>query len=273
MKVEWEIDFRDKRDYIRRPKTLEILLRCREALKQWRSNNAQWYYGFLLTEVLERASLLREQGLMTELDMYVAHKALNGSVRTRAIFILNDCRMILVPLWKGQGRSRHRWVSGEESGAWRYPAFHCPFHVFWWKNSKRERSSKKKGIWIKRCLFLTSGKEWREELNFSQLLKVSIRVSSQCLALWAACWWSPSQAAAVTSQHLSSQTFEGPVINYLWLCHSVCSDRGTGGRPCVAILELRTPRQLLEGVWIYQPVICDLPCLSPPLSLSPATRN
>jgi hypothetical protein len=27
---------------------------------------------------------------MTELDMYVTHKALNGSVRKRAIFILND---------------------------------------------------------------------------------------------------------------------------------------------------------------------------------------
>lgn len=201
MKVEWEIDFRDKRDYIRRPETLEALLRCRGALKQWSTNNAQWYDGFLLTDVLERASLLREQGLMTELDMYVAHKALNGSVRTRAIFILNDCRMILVPLWKGQGRSRHRWVSGEESGAWRYPAFHCPFHVFRWENKKRERSSKK----IKRCPFLTSLKEWEELrlyflISTPQLLNVSGRVSSPCLALWAACWWGPCQTADVTSQ-------------------------------------------------------------------------
>jgi hypothetical protein len=86
MKLEWEIVFRDKRDYIRRPKTLEILLRCREALKQWRSNNAQWYYGFLLTDVLERASLLREQGLITELEMYVSQGAENRSVRKRAIF-------------------------------------------------------------------------------------------------------------------------------------------------------------------------------------------
>lgn len=50
----------------------------------------------------------------------------------------------------------------------------------------------------------------------------------------------------------------------LWLFHSVCCDAGTGGQPCVEIQALYSPRQLLEWVWIYQPVICAMPLPTPP---------
>ena len=52
----------------------------------------------------------------------------------------------------------------------------------------------------------------------------------------------------------------------LWLFHSVCCDAGTGGQPCVEIQALYSSRQLLEWVWIYQPVICAMPLPTPPPS-------
>lgn len=55
----------------------------------------------------------------------------------------------------------------------------------------------------------------------------------------------------------------------LWLFHSVCCDAGTGGQPCVEIQALYSPRQLLEWVWIYQPVICAMPLPTPSPSLHP----
>lgn len=137
--------------------------------------------------------------------------------------------------------------------------FVAAFMSFLWEN-KREKFTNGE-IWFKR-FFLYARASLLIFLDFPRLvLKL---VERWCLLDFECGWRASCQTlhARLYTPSESAQTSEG----LYFLFHSACCDAGTGGQPCVEMQALYTPRQLLEWVWICQPVIYVPP---PPLYPSP----
>lgn len=205
-------------------------------------------------------------------------------------FIVNDG--LVVP-WKDMTAAADGRDSGErEWGGGVGPAFCSPFHVFWSEKQERkvqrasQLGSKGAGLWI------SDGRARSANISrFRQLLLNLVRVRLRGWVRGGAglapfCILSMVDEPSLHARHClpdcTSPQRERRLLKvciFLRLFHSVCCDAGTGGQPCVEIQALYSPRQLLEWVWIYQPVICALPLPtnhptpSSPPSSSSTTQN
>lgn len=173
---------------------------------------------------------------------------------------------------KGHDCCRPRWLKGEELGGLAVLLSATPFMSFDVKT--REESSKRKQTWFKGACLRTPAERSGPLifLDFVQLLSKLGGVGAAEHFEYS--WWAGPRCQTLDARlYISSestQTFEG--LRALWLFHSLRCDAGTGGQPCGEIQALYSSRQLLEWVWIYQPVICAMPLPTPPPS-PPTAQN